>query len=202
MTLGRLDAMARWEPHVQERLEQAALDLYATKGYDSTTVGDIAARAGVTSRTYFRYFPDKREVLFGGAAELHDRIARTLHDAPADLPPLEATLHAMSACEDLYDAREREQLRRRDAVIRGSGELQEREARKLAAIAGAVAGELGERGASPDSAQLVADLALAVFTQAARLWMDDPRTPYATQLHRAADQARDIVSNSRTTAPP
>ena len=89
--------MPRWEPHVKERLERAALDLYAAQGYDHTTVGDVAAHVGVTSRTYFRYFPDKREVLFGGADRLRDRIACSLRDAPADLPPLAAALHAMSA---------------------------------------------------------------------------------------------------------
>ena len=185
--------MPRWEPNAKERLELAALDLYATRGYDSTTIGDVAAHAGVTSRTYFRYFPDKREVLFGGADGLRDRIARSLRDAPADMPPLTATLHAMSTCEDLYHSREHEHLRRRDDVISTSSELQEREARKLASIAAVVAGGLVERGSEPDSARLVADLALAVFKQAARLWMEDPATPYAVLLYRAAAQARGVL---------
>lgn len=185
--------MPRWEPHAKERLELAALDLYATRGYDHTTIGDVAAHAGVTSRTYFRYFPDKREVLFGGADELRDRISRSLRDAPADMSPLDAALHAMSACEDLFHSREHEQLRRRDAVIGTSGELQEREARKLAAIAAVVAGGLVERGSDPDSAQLVADLALVAFKRAARLWMEDPATPYAVMLYRAAAQAREVL---------
>lgn len=185
--------MPRWEPNAEQRLVRAALDLYSTRGYDSTTVGDIAAHAGVTSRTYFRYFPDKREVLFGGADQLRNRITRSLHDAPADLPPLGATLLAMSTCADLYHRREHDQLRRRDSVISDSSELQEREARKLTAIAADVAGVLVERGSDPDSAQLVADLALVVFKRAARLWMDDPGTPYAVLLHRAAEQAREAL---------
>ena len=186
--------MPRWEPHAKERLELAALDLYATRGYDHTTVGDVAARAGVTSRTYFRYFPDKREVLFGGADGLRDRISRSLRDAPADMPPLAAALHAMSACGDLYHPREHGRLRRRDAVIGASGELREREARKLESIAADVAGGLAERGSDPDDAQLVADLALVAFKQAFRLWMDDPATPYAILLHRAAAQARGVLT--------
>ena len=185
--------MPRWEPHAKERLRMAALDLYATRGYDSTTIGDVAAHAGVTSRTYFRYFPDKREVLFGGADGLRDRIARSLRDAPADMPPLTAALHAMSTCEDLYHLREHEHLRRRDAIISTSGELQEREARKLESIAAVVAGVLVERGSDPDSAQLVADLALVAFKRAARLWMEDPATPYAILLDRAAAQARGVL---------
>ena len=185
--------MPRWEPNAKERLELAALDLYATRGYDHTTIGDVAARAGVTSRTYFRYFPDKREVLFGGADGLRGRIARSLRDAPAGMPPLDAALHAMAACEDLYHVSEHGRLRRRDAIIGTSGELQEREARKLASIAAVVADGLVERGSDPDGAQLVADLALVAFKQAFRLWMDDPATPYAVLLYRAAAQARGVL---------
>ena len=193
--------MPRWEPNARERLELAALELYATRGYDHTTIGDVAAHAGVTSRTYFRYFPDKREVLFGGADGLRDRIARSLRDAPAGMPPLAAALHAMSACEDLYHVSKHEYLRRRDAIIGTSDELQEREARKLASIAAVVAGGLVERGSDPDSARLVADLALVAFKQAARLWMDDPATPYAVLLYRAAAQARGaLIAQTRSTA--
>ena len=192
--------MARWTPDARRRLELAALDLYATRGYDSTTVSDIATHAGVTSRTYFRYFPDKREVLFGGADGLRDRIARSLLDAPPALPPLQATLHAMNACEDLYDQREHEHLRRRNVVIASSGELQEREARKLASLADVIAEGLGGRGSDPDSGRLVADLALAVFKQAAHLWMNDPRTPYPVLLRRAAHQAWHVLEVTGSTA--
>ena len=193
--------MPRWEPNAKERLELAALNLYATRGYEHTTIGDVAAHAGVTSRTYFRYFPDKREVLFGGADGLRDRIARSLRDAPAGMPPLAAALHAMSTCEDLYHVSKHEHLRRRDAIIGTSDELQEREARKLASIAAVVAGGLVERGSDPDSARLVADLALVAFKQAARRWMDDPATPYAVLLYRAAAQARGaLIAQTRSTA--
>lgn len=99
----------------------------------------------------------------------------------------------MSTCEDLFHLREHEHLRRRDAVISTSGELQEREARKLASIASVVAGGLVERGSDPDSDRLVADLALVAFKQAARLWMDDPETPYSVLLYRAATQAREVL---------
>ena len=82
--------------------------------------------------------------------------------------------------------------RRRDAVIGTSSELQEREAYKLAAIAAVVADGLVGRGSDLDSARLVADLALVAFKQAARLWLDDPETPYPALLHRAAAQAREV----------
>ena len=188
--------MPRWEPNAQQRLKLAALDLYATRGYHDTTVGDIASHAGVTSRTYFRYFPDKREILFGGADELRNRIERALRDAPANLPPSDATLQAMSSCDDLFQPSEHEHLRQRDAIIRSADELQEREARKLASIAAVMAAGLVERGFGKDDAQLVADLALVVFKQASRLWMDEPATSYAILLRRAAAQARTILTAS------
>ena len=182
--------MPRWEPHARQRLEVAALDLYAARGYESTTVGDIAAHAGVTSRTYFRYFPDKREILFANADELRDRIASSLHDAPADLAPMAACLHAVSTCEEMFHARTHEHLRRRDAIIDSAGELQEREARKLAAIAAVVADGLVERGSERGDAALVADLAVAVFKHASQLWMEDPASSFAVLVHRAAARAQ------------
>lgn len=182
--------MPRWDPHARERLEVAALDLYATRGYDHTTVGDIAKSAGVTSRTYFRYFPDKREVLFGGADRLRERIADSLNDADADMAPLSATLQAMKSCSDLFRLRDWASLRNRESVIDSSAELQEREAHKLASLGSVVAGLLAERGIKPDSARLVADIAMVVFVRASGLWMDDPRTPFATLIDRAAEDVQ------------
>ena len=122
-------------------------------------------------------------------------------DAPAGMPPLAAALHAMGSCEDLYHPREHGRLRRRDAVIGASGELREREARKLASIAADVARGLVERGSDPDGTRLVADLALVAFKQAFRLWMEDPTTPYAVLLHRAAAQARGaLIAQTRRAA--
>lgn len=187
-------AVPRWEPKAEERLVLAALDLYATRGYDGTTISDIASHAGVTSRTYFRYFPDKREVLFGGADRLRDRIAAALHDAPQDMQPLPACVHALAACEDLFRSHEHEQLRRRDAVISGSGELQERETRKLASIGDSMTAGLVQRGSDQEGARLAADLAVVIFQRAARLWMADPATRYADMVGRAASEVRRVLA--------
>ena len=62
--------MGRWEPGARGRLARVALELYAERGFEQTTVEDIAERAGVTERTFFRHFADKREVLFDGSAVL------------------------------------------------------------------------------------------------------------------------------------
>src|SRR3977135_3022622 len=92
--------MTRWEPGAAERLAQAALDLYAERGYEQTTVAEIAKRAGLTERTFFRYFADKREVLFGGSSELADLLVSKGTEAPAALAPLDVVaegLHAIAA---------------------------------------------------------------------------------------------------------
>jgi AcrR family transcriptional regulator len=192
--------MPRWEPNAKERLEHAALDLYATQGYVDTTVSDIADHAGVTSRTYFRYFPDKREVLFGNAAALSDQVARSLQDAAADTPPFGAALEAIQSCEVLFHRREHQDLRRREAVINSSEELQEREARKLRSMASVMADRLERRGTDPSEARLVADLAMVVFVHASRHWMDRPGTRFALVVSREADEVRRVLEARETNA--
>ncbi len=199
--------MPHEKPHAEERLRAAALDLFAARGYDHTTVADIAEQAGVTSRTYFRYFADKREVLFGGSDDLRDRIANSLRDAPEKLTPLAATLDAMGTCDDLFQAVGNEHLRARDAIIASSSELQEREAHKLASIAAVVANRLIERGADPDTAEVVADLAVVVLKQASRKWIDNPTTPFPVMLSEAERRARAILiaqphDNANVDSPP
>src|ERR1700741_994665 len=109
--------MGRWEPNARGRLEQAAWELYRERGFDNTTVEEIAARAGLTERTFFRYFADKREVLFGGAHDLQEFLVAHVLDAPASLPPLEAIATAyMAAGDDIFESR-RDFSRARQAII-------------------------------------------------------------------------------------
>jgi AcrR family transcriptional regulator len=184
--------MARWEPNVRGRLEDAALDLYSENGYEQTTVGDIAARAGVTPRTYFRHFPDKREVLFGGSGELEARILSALSEAPADLSPLSAALHALGAASDIF--RPREFLARRSAVIASATELREREEMKLASITSALTTALVSRGTSEPTARLAADTAMTIFKEATRLWMTDAETPFPTLVNQTATHLITIIT--------
>src|SRR5438270_2739702 len=79
--------MPRSGAQARARLREAALDLYAERGYDATTTSEIAARAGVNERTYFRHFADKREVLFDGEAELRETMTRAVAEAPDGLTP-------------------------------------------------------------------------------------------------------------------
>src|SRR5579885_2356991 len=97
MSSPRLRAMGRWEPDAVGRLRAAAMELFHTQGYDQTTVAQIAERAGVTARTFFRYFADKREVLFAGSEELQRAMVDGLMAAPEGAAAMEAVAAALDA---------------------------------------------------------------------------------------------------------
>src|SRR4051812_36473279 len=123
--------MSRWEPDARGRLEKAALELYADRGFDRTTVAEIARRAGLTERTFFRHYADKREVLFHGQGALADLVVGTLADAPAGLAPIDAVVGALEAADPFFRDR-RDGARLRQGVISAHAELRERELIKLA----------------------------------------------------------------------
>ena len=126
--------MGRWEPDARGRLEQAAMELFEERGYARTTVEDIAARAGLTERTFFRYFTDKREVLFSGAAALEALMVETIGAAPASVAPLTAVTGAFDALAPWFESR-RGHARKRRTVIAAHAELGERELIKLSTLA-------------------------------------------------------------------
>jgi AcrR family transcriptional regulator len=164
--------MVRWEPDSPGRLQAAALALFAERGFDATTVAEIAARAGLTERTFFRYFADKREVLFHGAAALQELLVAVVVDAPASTRPMEAVALALRAAGALLQER-REGAWQRQAVIAASAELRERELIKLSSLAAALAEALGRRGVSEPAATLAAEAGTAVFRVAVERWVDD-----------------------------
>src|SRR5215471_3367257 len=92
-----IGGMGRWEPNARGRLEQAALELYVERGFAQTTVAEIAERAGLTERTFFRHFADKREVLFAGADNLQEFLVSAVAGAPDSVPPIEAVAAALEA---------------------------------------------------------------------------------------------------------
>ncbi|QKW34347.1 TetR family transcriptional regulator [Actinomadura sp. NAK00032] len=165
--------MGRWEPNARGRLEKAALDLYAERGFEKTTVAEIAARAGVTERTYFRHFADKREVLFGGTAELQGMLTAAVAGAPAAAAPLEATAAALEAIGGVFLGH-RDRARRRQEIIQANPELRERELIKMAAFATALAETLRGRGVPDPAAALTAETGIAVFKVAFERWLDAP----------------------------
>src|SRR5579859_8016110 len=123
--------VTRWEPNAAGRLAQAALELYSERGFEQTTVAEIAARAGLTERTFFRHYADKREVLFSGSAMLQDLLVKAVADAPGSAAPMDAVAAAIEAAGDLLQER-RDFARHRQAIIAANPELKERELIKLA----------------------------------------------------------------------
>lgn len=168
--------MGRWEPDARGRLAKAALGLYAEQGFDQTTVAEIAARAGLTERTFFRHFADKREVLFYGMEMARDLLARAVADAPAAATPMDAVGAALEAVSAVLQENP-ERVRLRDAVVSANAELRERELIKLAAFASAMAGALRDRGIPEPAASLAAETGIAVFKVAFARWISEPGQP-------------------------
>src|SRR5216683_4887172 len=169
-----MPAMGRWEPNARGRLEQAALELYGERGFDQTTVAEIAARAGLTERTFFRHYADKREVLFGGSELLAELLVAAVAGAPASARPLDAVAAALEEVGALIqESRGRDFARTRRSIIAANAELQERELIKLASWADTLAGALRERGVGDPAATLAAETGIAVFRVAFDRWVGD-----------------------------
>jgi AcrR family transcriptional regulator len=162
--------MGRWKPDARARLERAALALYREHGFAQTTVAEIAERAGLTERTFFRYFADKREVLFSGGDALRDRLLSALHDAPSSLAAIDAVGAAIEATAGYFEPR-KEFARKRHAVIAENPELQERERIKLASLACALAEGLRRRRVGETAATLAAEMGITVFRIALERWI-------------------------------
>jgi len=177
--------MSRWAPGAPERLRAAAMELFAERGFDAVTVAEIAARAGVTERTFFRHFADKREVLFAGQEEMEASFTGPIATAPAHAELLDLVIAALDAGGGaLQQARGREFARARHAIVNANAQLHERELLKLAKLAGAVAAALKARGVTDVQARLGGDLIVSVFSDAFSRWI-------------AAEESRDLVELQR-----
>jgi AcrR family transcriptional regulator len=166
--------MGRWAPGAKGRLEEAAMRLFDERGYEATTVADIAERAGLTKRTFFRYFGDKREVLFSGTAPLQEKFIGAIAGAPADATPLEAVAAGLDAMADVFAEMGGEGPRRRQAIIAANPDLQERELIKMIGFAQAAAEALRERGVAEPAASLAAETGIAVFRVGWERWASGP----------------------------
>ena len=164
--------MTRWGPDAKGRLMQSALELYAKRGYDQTTVAEIAERSGLTERTFFRHFADKKEVLFAGSNNLRDLLVTAVAGAPSSAAPLEAVTAGLLAASVVFSEERRDYARRRQAIIAANAELRERELIKLAALASAIADTLRRRGVPDPAASLSAEAGIAVFRVAFERWVD------------------------------
>lgn len=166
--------MGRWTPDARGRLAKAAIELYAERGFEKTTVADIAERAGVTERTFFRHYADKREVLFAGSTALQDAVLAAIAAAPADAPPFAVAGEGMRAAAGLIDSRGGDFPRSRAAVIAATPSLQERELLKLAALATASGEALRARGVAEPAASLAGQAAVGAFHVGFAQWIAGP----------------------------
>lgn len=164
--------MGRWESGARDRLERAALELFLDQGFDRTTVPQITARAGLTTRTFFRHFADKREVLFVGEDELPALVADLMAQAPASMGPMEVIVWGFQTIASTIFQHRIDYLRERRIVIDSNEGLRERELRKLANLADAIASGFQARGIDDLSAILAAETAVTVFKVALRRWLD------------------------------
>jgi AcrR family transcriptional regulator len=164
--------MARWQPNASERLALAALELFAERGYENTTVSDIAQRAGLTKSTFFRHFQDKREVLFGDGT-MNGVLAGAIAAAPATATPLEAVAYALDAvAREAFTPARREFVARRRAVIVANPELQEREALKGIGLTASMTDALRRRGVPDLTSCVAADLAALAWKITYERWSD------------------------------
>jgi AcrR family transcriptional regulator len=194
--------MGRWQPDASLRLRQAALSLYAERGFDATTVAEIADRAGLTKRTFFRYFADKREVLFLGSDELRELFANATAGAPASATPIEAVAAGLNAAGPMF-AQRHDFARRRHAIIAANPELQERELIKLSSMATSIAEALRGRGVPDQAAILAAQTGMTVFHVAFARWVDQPDPHALTRLiGESLEELRALTAAPATTPDP
>lgn len=167
--------MPRWESGSRERLADAALSLFSSRGFDQTTVAEIAAAAGLTERTFFRYYADKREVLFAGQGDFESLflsgLAASTHTAPMAL--IAAALDGAAA---FFGDERRAWSRARQAVIEANPALAEREQHKLSAVAATLSSALVDRGIDPTTAALAAEAGASVFRRTFATWIAEGET--------------------------
>jgi AcrR family transcriptional regulator len=188
--------MARWEGNARGRLERAALDLFTEQGYDRTTIAQITRRANLTERSFYRWFADKREVLFDGEG-LETRFVSAIEAVPADTGVFATLLAAFAAAPEVL--RPREFLHERALVITSNPPLLERELMKLAALSEALSAALVRRGHDRQTARLAVDVGMAVLRLATERWMADEHADFAKLLSDSAGDLLAVTADKRAT---
>ncbi|MGU3411049.1 TetR family transcriptional regulator [Microbacterium sp. M1A1_1b] len=187
--------MARWAPDSRERLRAAAMELFAERGFAATTVPDIVDRAGLTRRTFFRHFSDKREVFFGDD-EIPAIATRMLEAAPRDLEPFTVVLRGLhDLAEHRFEPR-RTEIRAARRIIDGEPALLERDLRKQADLRVAVRDGFLGRGEEPLTAEVLAGMTVELFQTALTAWSaDETDAPFGVHLDRSAERMRAVLGS-------
>jgi AcrR family transcriptional regulator len=187
--------MPRDGKQVRKRLQLAALELYRDRGYEQTTAADIAGKAGVTERTFFRHFPDKREVLFDGDAAFSDALTSAVRRAPPALGPWDTLFLAFRSVEQIF-VENRPFSEPRQRVIASSPALQERAMAKTRSLIAALTSALSERGVPARQASLAAQMGMAALSHAVAAWFGDDTNDLEGHIARAFHDVRDLSSSS------
>ena len=186
--------MSRWKPDAEGRLRTAAVTLFDEQGYDATTVAQIAEAAGLTKRTFFRYFSDKREVLFDGSRELAECWVGGIATAPPGAGPMAAVAAGLDEVARLFAGRHRF-ARMRATIIAANPELQERELIKLQLLAGVLKGALIARGLSVNAAILASQTGVTVFHVAFARWVDqDDPAVFKRLMEESLEELRSVIA--------
>ncbi|WP_328329463.1 TetR/AcrR family transcriptional regulator [Kribbella sp. NBC_00382] len=185
--------MVRWEPGATDRLRVAALELYVAQGFEQTTVGEIARSVGLTERTFFRHFADKKEVLFDGEDQLQKAFVAAIEAAPPG-PPFDVVATALTTTAEFFGEERRTWSKQRNQVIQANQPLKERELLKLAGLATAITEALRKRRIKDPAATLAAETCVTVFAVAFGQWITDGET------RSLAEVERDILAEFRTLA--
>lgn len=191
--------MGRWRPNASERLQHAAMELFVERGYDAVTVVEIADRAGLTKRSFFNHFADKREALFAGAAVFEAGVLGYLADAEFRSDPVDVAVRALTRAGQ-HLANYAGSARARRDLIASSRDLQERNLIKMAALAAAIAGGLRERGVASRGATFAAQAAVSVFTVAYDDWVEDASADFSSLTRRSLAEFR-LAVHDATDAP-
>jgi len=186
--------MGRWQPDARGRLQEAAMALFIERGYDEVTVADIAERAGLTKRSFFNHYADKREVVFCGLDGFQAMVLDMLADADPGLGPLDAAVAALTRAGEVMTADYPEFTRARQDLIDSSPELRERDLMKTAAVTSALAAALADRGASPRAAAFAAQVAATVFTTAVAEWARQPELGFGATVQQALRDMRAVLA--------
>lgn len=190
--------MSRWEPDAPQRLAQAAIELFAERGYAETSVVDIAQRAGLAKSTFFRHFASKREVLFGEES-MSDALAEGIASTPAGMRPFDVIARVIRVLDErVFSSDYRDVAVRRRAVIEAHSDLREREALKTAHLADGIAHAFQLHCDSRADARLVAQLCLFVIAETYERWAVNnpaggPGESFAAIGDRILDEVREGV---------
>jgi AcrR family transcriptional regulator len=192
---GIIASMGRWEPDASSRLRQAAMELYMERGFERTTVAEIAAQAGVTERTFFRYFADKREVFFSGSEQLQQAIVDGVTNAPASASPIEAVTQAFYDAANTYFAERHAFARQRQTLVDAHTELHERELIKFAKMSAAIAEGLRARGVDDQTASIAAETGLLMLKVGFARWIKSSgNTSLSAYMKEALNDLVEVVA--------